>query len=339
MAIYAMFVQRAYAQKAVIMELHVIFGTGPTGAATMRALVAQGKQVRMVSRGGKPSLATGTTLPANVEIVKADAYQMDSVKQVTAGATSVYQCAQPEYEEWQEKFPPLQAAILEGTAANGAKLVLMENLYMYGDLDGKLITETLPHTAHTKKGRVRAEMNAAAMAAHKAGKLRVTAGRASDFYGPAYMVTADQVMYPVLAGKSASGMGALDLKHSFSYTEDVGRALAILGTRDEADGQAWHIPTAPAITQRELLTLAFSIAGTAPKTSSINKLMMRMAGLFMPGAREMVEMMYEFEKPFVIDSSKFTKAFGMTATPLEVGLRETLAWFRAHPKEATKGAH
>ncbi|MCK6578844.1 MAG: NAD-dependent epimerase/dehydratase family protein [Anaerolineae bacterium] len=314
------------------MELHVIFGTGPTGAAAMRALVEQGKAVRMINRSGKPSTATGSALPPNVEICAGDAYSAASVRSLTAGAAAVYQCAQPEYHEWAEKFPPLQAAVLEGTAANDAKLVLMENLYMVGDTGGAPIHEGLPHNAHTRKGRVRAAMAEQAMAAHRAGKLRVTSARASDFYGPAYMVTADQIFYAALAGKRAQGMGNLDVPHSFTYTEDVGRALAILGTHDAADGRAWHVPTAPAMTQRELLSKVFALAGTTPKIGAVGRGMMRLAGLFVPAAREMVEMMYEFEQSFILDSSAFTRTFGMTATPLEVGLRATLDWFRAHPK-------
>lgn len=313
------------------MELHVIFGTGPTGAAAMRALSADGKHVRMINRSGKPSLATGDSLPPNVEICAGDAYSVESVTALTAGASTVYQCAQPEYHEWQEKFPPLQAAILEGTAANGAKLVLMDNLYLYGDPDGAPMREDLPANPHTKKGRTRAAMSRSALAAHRSGKLRVTIARASDFYGPAYMVTADQIFYPVLAGKRAQGIGSLDVPHSFTYTEDVGRALAILGTRPEADGQVWHVPTAPAVTQRELLTLAFRLAGHPPKIGAMGKTMMRVGGLFIPAAREMVEMMYEFEKPFILDSTRFTRAFGVSPTPLETGILATLDWFRTHP--------
>lgn len=322
-----------------LMELHVIFGTGPTGAAAMRALAAQGKAVRLINRSGKLSLATGSQLPANVEIRAGDAYSVESVKALTAGAAAVYQCAQPAYHQWVEKFPPLQAAVLEGTAANGAKLVLMENLYMYGDPNGAPIREDMPMKPNTRKGRVRADLTETAFAAHRAGKLRVTAARASDFYGPAYLASADQSFYPILAGKRASGLGDIDALHSFTYTEDVGRALAILGTHDEADGQAWHVPTAPAVSQRELFTLAYRIAGTVaeggtPKIGAASRGMLRMVGLFVPAVREIVEMMFEFEKPFVLDSSKFTQTFGMTATPLEQGLRETVAWFRTHPKPA-----
>lgn len=313
-------------------ELHVIFGTGPVGAAVMRALLKRGKRVRMVNRSGKPSLATGNA--PGVEFVRADAYDPASTQAVVARATHVYQCAQPEYHEWEAKFPPLQASILNAAAAANAKLILMENLYMYGDPQGAPVVETLPYRPHTRKGKVRAQMAEAWQEAHAQGKLRAASGRASDFYGPAYMIMGEQVFYPVLAGKRASAIGSLDLPHTFSYTEDVGAALVILGERDEALGQAWHIPSPEAITQRELLTMIYDIAGQTPKLGVVSPFMMRVGGLFVPGAREMVEMMYEFTQPFVLDSHRFTQTFGMAATPYREALEQTVAWFRAHPQRA-----
>ena len=203
---------------------------------------------------------------------------------------------------------------------------------MYGDPAGKPLSESSPLTPNSGKGRVRLAMNEALMAAHQSGKIRAAAARASDYYGPGYTLNGDQIFYPVLAGKTARGLGSLDAAHTFTYTLDVGEAMAILGERDEALGQVWHVPSAPPITQRDLITQVFQAAGQPAKIGAINKLMMRLAGLFAPGAREVVEMMYEFEKPFVVDSSKFTRAFGMTATPLSVGIPATLDWFRKHPK-------
>lgn len=314
-------------------QQHVIFGTGTVGNAVMQALVKRGQHVRMVNRSGKPSFATGHNLPSGVEIVSGDAYNPDQVEALTKGAAVVYQCAQPAYHQWEEKFPSLQAAVLEGTARAGGKLIVMENLYIYGDPDGKLISEDLPVNPHTKKGRVRAAMTESLFNAHAQGKIRAASGRASDFFGEGYDIMGDQVFYPALAGRRAQGIGNLDVPHSFTYTHDVGEALVILGERNDALGKHWHIPTAPAVTQRELIEMVFRLAGSEPKLGAVNKLMMRLAGLFAPGAREMVEMMYEFEKPFVLDDTPFRKAFGMEATPLETALRNTLDWFRVHPKQ------
>jgi nucleoside-diphosphate-sugar epimerase len=168
--------------------------------------------------------------------------------------------------------------------------------------------------------------------AHHSGKLRTTAGRGSDFFGPGVLdsTLGDRVFIPALTGKAASVVGSLDVLHSYTYIEDFGEALAVLGEQDAALGRAWHVPNAPALTQRQLLTILFEQLGAAPKIGSINRLMMRLAGLFIAGARETVEMMYEFERPFVVDSSAYAATFGGRATPHAAALRATLDWYRAH---------
>ena len=209
-----------------------------------------------------------------------------------------------------------------------------ENTYMYGDTDGRPLTEDLPYAAHTRKGQVRAAMSQAALAAHQAGKVRVTLGRGSDFFGPWALDSGfgDRVFYPALAGKAASFGGKLDLPHTATYIGDFGKALVILGEREEALGQAWHVPSdRPQITQRQFAELLYRETGHPVKASGVARWMMALAGLFIPGARETVEMMYEFEKPFVVDSSQFERAFGVQATPIEEAIKATVAWYRAHP--------
>ncbi len=310
-------------------ELHVIFGTGPLGKATMRALLAEGKRVRMVNRSGKADV------PDGVEVIASDAYDAGKVRSAASGATAVYQCAQPAYQDWVTKFPALQASILEGTAANGAKLIAAENLYMYGEFSGPL-REDMPYNAHTRKGKVRAEMAQTLIAAHNTGKVRVAIGRGADFYGPEVLdsTIGDRAIYPALAGKSASLAGNLDLPHTLTYINDFGKVLAVLGTRDEALGQVWFVPNAETVTQRQFMTMLFEEIGLPPKMSGMGKLMMRLGGIFIVGARETVEMMYEFEKPFVVDSTKFGRAFGIHATPLREAIKQTVAWYKAHPQDS-----
>ncbi len=273
--------------------------------------------------------------PQGVELVAGDLYDAVAVRKLTAGATVVYQCAQPHYWEWPQKFPPLQSAIIEGLTGTGAKLVIGENTYMYGDTEGRPLTEELPHAAHTRKGKVRAAMSEAALAAHKAGKVRVALGRGSDFFGPWALDSGfgDRVFYPALAGTAASFGGKLDMPHTATYINDFGRALVILGERDEALGQAWHVPSdCPQITQREFAELVYRETGHPVKAGGMGKLMLALGGLFIPAARESVEMLYEFEKPFVVDSSKFERAFGVKATPIAEAVKATVAWYRAHPQ-------
>jgi nucleoside-diphosphate-sugar epimerase len=310
-------------------ELHVVFGAGPLGRSVVEELVRRGKTVRVVSRSGKMAKA-----PQGVELRSGDLYNPSAVRELTQGAAVAYQCAQPRYWEWPQKFPPLQAAIIEGLTGSGTKLVIGENTYMYGDTDGKSLTEDLPYAATTRKGKVRAAMSEAALAAHEAGRVRVTMGRGSDFFGPWAVDSGfgDRVFYPALAGKAASFGGKLDLPHTATYIGDFGRALVILGERDEALGQAWHVPSdRPQITQRQFAELLYRETGHPVKASGVSKPMMAIAGLFIPGARETVEMMYEFEKPFVVDSGKFVRTFGVKATPLADAIKETVAWYRAHP--------
>lgn len=314
-------------------QLHVVFGTGPLGQSVMRELLQRGATVRMVNRSGRRG-----EIPAAVEVVAGDAYSADSVRGLTAGAAVVYQCAQPEYHEWVTKFRPLQAAIVEGVSGNkGTKLIVAENLYMYGAVNGP-IHEGLPYTAHTRKGKIRAEMAEALLAAHREGKIRVAMARGSDFFGPGVLGSSmgERVFYPALEGKPASIGGRLDVPHTMTYIDDFGKALVILGERDEALGQAWHVPNDAPLTQGQFIDLISKELGVPVKANTMGRMMLRIGGLFVPAAREMIEMMYEFEQPFVVDSSKFERTFGMKATPIQEAIRATVAWYKAHPHQAEK---
>ena len=310
---------------------HVVLGTGAIGRAVAEELVRRGEAVRMVNRSGKMD-----EVPAGVEVVASDLYDPANVHEVTRGAMVVYQASQPPYNEWPEKFPPLQKSIIDGLSASDTKLVLVENLYMYGEMNGRAFTEDMPYRAHTRKGRVRGEISTAALAAHNDGRLRVSTARGGNFFGPWGLdsTMGGRAFYPLLHGKPAQLIGRTDIPHTHTYVKDFGKVLVILGEREEADGHAWHVPNdQPRMTQGEMVRMFAEEAGLEPKISSMGKLMMSIGGLFIPEARETVEMMYEFEKPFIIDSSKFEKTFGMKATPIRAAIRETVAWYKSHPEK------
>lgn len=304
-------------------ELHVIFGTGPLGKSTARELLRLGKRVRMVNRSGRL-----VGMPDEVEVLAGDAYNLQQNIELTRQASVVYQCAQPKYFEWAEKFPAFQTAILEAAAANAAKLVVGDNLYMYGDTQGQSIREDLPYQAHTKKGQVRAEMARAVTEAHNSGKIRAAIGRASNFFGPEDHVVTDLAIRPALLGKTINLLGRLDQPHTFSYVLDFGRFLATLGTHDEAFGQIWFTPSPAAVTQAEFVKLLEAEIGKPVKVMVAGAMMMKFLGLFDPMIRETVEMMYEWNQPFVVDTSKAEKAFGFKATSLPQALHETVTWLR-----------
>jgi len=310
-------------------ELHVIFGTGALGKWTARELVRLGKPVRMVSHSGKAD----ARIPAEVEIVQGDAYDTQHNIEITKGAAAVYQCAQPQYHEWVEKFPPMQKAILDAVSTNGLKFIVGDNLYMYGDTEGQPLVEDMPYQPHTKKGKVRAEMATAVMEAHRTGKVRAAIGRASNFFGPDDNAVTSYAIRPALAGKAVNLLGRTDQPHTFSYVADFGKLLATLGTREESLGQIWFTPSPAPVTQVELVQIMEDVLGRKVKYMAAGKMMMSMLGLFIPAMRESVEMLYEWDKPFIMDSSKAQKTFGLQATSLKDAMRETIEWCKNHPEK------
>jgi len=307
-------------------ELHVIFGTGPLGKWTARELVKMGKTVRMINRSGKAN-----RLPAGVEVIASDAYDAAKNIEVTKGAHAIYQCAQPHYYEWAEKFPPLQKAIMDAAIANQAKFIVGDNLYMYGHFTGSL-REDAPLAPNTRKGKVRAAMAQAVLDAHAAGKVRAAIGRASDFFGPDDTSLTGYAIQPALEGKTVNLMGSTSQLHTFTYIADFGRLLATLGTRDDALGQVWFAPSNPPLTQAEFVKLIEAELGRPIKSMVGGPLMMRFLGLFNKDIAETVEMMFEWTNPYVIDTSKAEKAFGLKATPLKQAIQETLDWCKENVK-------
>lgn len=303
-------------------ELHVIFGSGPLGIWTARELVRLGRRVRVVNRSGQAG-----ELPAEVEIVAGDAFDRTGNIALTKGAASVYQCAQPHYYEWVEKFPSLQQAILEAAAANGARLVVGDNLYMYGHFSGSL-REDLPVAPNSRKGRVRAEMAQAVLDAHNAGRLRAAIGRASDFFGPGDRGLTRYAILPALQGQPVNLLGRTDLPHTFTYVADFGRLLATLGTHDEALGQVWFTPSNPPLTQAAFVGLVEAGLGRPVKRLVAGAPMLRLLGLFNKDMAETVEMLFLWTDAYVVETTKAEKAFGLQPTPLPQAIHETLAWCR-----------
>ncbi len=308
------------------MSLHVVYGAGPLGLAVARALLAHGHSVRLINRRGAPAIAAH----AQLETLAGSALDARFNARVCAGAEAVYQCAATGYSAaaWRDELGALQAQILRAAAAAGARLVVGDNLYAYGRVDGP-IREDTPVLPCSAKGEVRAQLAERVLAADRAGQLRAALVRASHFYGPhvRHSVFGERVFTPALRGKRASLMGNPDLPHSMTFIDDFGRAMALVGASADAMGQLWHAPNAPALSQRALATLLFERIGRAPRIATMGKTMLRIGGLFIPDAREMVEMLYQLEQPFVVDHSKFAARFGAIATPHAAALDATIDWY------------
>lgn len=306
--------------------LHVIFGTGPVGLAVMQELTGRGEQVRMVNRSGH------TDLPPDVDLVNGDAVDPEFAVAAAAGATVVYQALNPPYDKWVEQFPGLQSSVMGAARTNGAVLVSMENLYLYGAPAGRAMTEDTPLAPNTRKGAVRAAMARELSAAHEAGDLRATSIRASDFFGPRVLQSAlgERVFARILDGKSAQVLGNPDVAHTYTFIADIGRAMALVGREPTAWGRAWHVPSAETLTTSEIVAMIGELAGVPARAQATPKLLLRILGWFDAEVRELLEMLYEFEEPFVSDGQALQNAFGFQATPIRAALEATVDWYRSH---------
>ncbi len=304
--------------------LHVVFGTGQVGLALADRLAGLGAEVRAVSRRRPAALADGVDWRA------ADATDLDAAADAAKGASVVYQCLNAPYTRWPELFPPLQQGVLTAAERAGAPLVTLENVYAYGPAGGKPMTEDLPLAATTSKGRTRAAMTAELLAAAAAGRVRVAIGRASDFFGAGatQSTLGERVFGNAVAGKRADFIGNPDLPHTYSYVPDIAAGLATLGTDERAAGQVWHLPGPETVTTRALLDLVADEVGHPVGVRNVPPLVVRALGLVSPLMRGLAEMSYEFEQPFILDTTKFESAFGTATTPLATAITDTVAWYR-----------
>lgn len=306
-------------------ELYVIFGTGPVGCWTVRTLHDRGVEVRAVNRSGRrPAL-----LPGWVELRAADLSDVAQARDAARGATAIVQAAAPPYPRWAALFPTLQTGALAAAEATGARLVTISNLYM---LDPSApIDEDAAVALRSQKGRLRQRLWEELKAAHDRGAVQAAEVRASDYYGPGVheSVYGEGFFDALLAGRPARVIGDPDAPHALAYAEDVGRAAAELAVRSEGYGRWWLAPHAPAVSPREVLEAAARLNGSEARLNAMGPWMMRLGGLFVPAARQLVELMDMYTRPFEVDARRSQDALGLEPTDMAVGLRRTLAWFRA----------
>lgn len=302
---------------------HVVAGAGALGSALVRALLADDHKVRVVTRGP-------AEVPPGVEHVTADLADAAATKAAFEGAAVVYHCAAGPRPSWPGTLAPIMAGVIAGAEAAGAgAVVYADNLYAHGPVSTPL-TEDLPYRPRGPKERVRAEVAEMLMSAHTAGRVRAVIGRSSDFFGPRVVASdmGERVFPAVLAGGAAKLLPSVDTPHTYTFVDDFARGLVTLGRREESYGEVWHVPSAPTLTTREFVGLAFAEAGTTPKISVAPKAVVAALGLVNPTMKAVAERLHQTEQPFVVDHSKFAAKFGDTSTPHEEALRQTLAWWR-----------
>lgn len=302
-------------------ETHVIFGTGPLGRYTAESLIQMGHKVKLINRSG-----TMPSPPSGVELIKADALTISKQSNIFRDTKAIYQCSQPAYHRWKEEFPRLQDAILKLAIESKSKLIVAENLYMYGNTHGQPMTEDTPNDPCSIKGWVRMEMSNTLFEAYRQGKVQVAIVRGSDFFGPWEPINGEMIFKAALQKKTVNMLGNLNQPRTFTYVKDFGKALAIAGTDERAIGKIWHVPSGKPYTQSELAELLSKELGYQVKTRATGKFILSIIRLFNKEAKEVIEMLYEYNEPFIMNSDLMESAFGLKTTPMEHRIRETLEW-------------
>ena len=295
-------------------ESSLVVGAGVIGSRVAGMLAERGDRVSVISRRGSG--------PAGVA---ADAADAGAMARLADGAAVIYNCVNPPYHRWPADWPPIAASVLAAAERSGAVLVTLSNLYGYGPRvpggydEAHPITEATPLAATGRKGRVRARVWQDALAAHQAGRVRVSEVRAADFIGPgAQSAMGERIVRPVRQGKNVSVLGRADRPHTWTFTDDVARMLVTAGTDPRAWGRAWHVPSNEPLSQRQVIDDFARAAGVGQvRVGVIPPAVLRGMGLVWPLMRELRETEYQFRDDFVMDSSAAQATFGLKPAPWE----------------------
>ncbi|CAL9351146.1 NAD-dependent epimerase/dehydratase family protein [Streptomyces sp. enrichment culture] len=303
---------------------HTVLGSGPAGTALARELVRRGHPVRLVDRR-----AAGPEIEG-VQRIAADVSTVDGAVAAVRDAAVVYHCVNVAYHLQVEVMPRVQEAVLAAAEASGARLVVLDTLYPYGETGGAVMTEESPWKATSRKGRMRAELDERYLAAHRSGRVRVALGRSADFVGPGVLNSSlGAAVFPgALTGGDVVAMGDIDLPHSYTAIADVAAGLATLGERPDGDGRVWHLPTAPAVGTREIHAVVEKRVGRP-----LNVVVLERPRPFGPFDERMMaeyeEMFYQHTEPQIMDSSAFERFFRVAPTPLVDTVDATVTWYEA----------
>ncbi len=278
-------------------------------------------QLRQVSRHPK-------RINASDELVSADLLNYEQTEKAVAGSEIVYLLAGLKYDikVWQRDWPVLMRNVIDACKKHRAKLVFFDNVYSYGLVKGPMLEET-PFNPSSRKGEVRAKIATMLLDEIKAKNLDGMIVRGADFYGPNVLLSLTHSMVTEkVKGKSTSQwFGNPKLIHTFTYTPDAGKSVALLGNTPSAFNQTWHALTSKEkITGEEYVRIACELAHRPYKIQPLSKTMLRLIALFVPVLREFPEMMYQYDNDYLFDSTKIEKAFSMNATSYMAGIAETL---------------
>lgn len=306
-------------------ELHVVLGAaGSVGQSVVEELQARNLKVRAVERRKKVN---------GVETVNADLLDLNQTIAAVKDATYIYLCIGLPYNTkiWQEQWPKIMSNVIRACEEVQANLIFLDNIYMYGPKPLRTpITELHSQDPPSEKGKVRKTIADALMAAHHSGRVKAVIGRSADFYGPHVVNSPLYVSFleRMLKGKKPQSLSKTNIKHTYAYTKDNGRALVALAMDHSTYGQVWHLPVSKPVTTDEVVSVYNHVLGTDFKVSVVPRFALSIMGVFIPGIREVMEMAYQMEHPYIMSDEKFRKHFPeFLVTDFENGIKEMIHSF------------
>lgn len=304
------------------MNMHTIFGAGGAVAEQLLPVLRNhNEKIRLVSRHAKQ-------VPG-VESIAADATDYQQTLKAIQGSKVVYLLIGLPYDirVWKPTWPVIMTNMINACKETGASLIFFDNVYMYGKVNGWMTEET-PYHPISKKGAVRAAIASQLMSEAKAGNIKALIARSADFYGPGSFKTSIPdllVIGNLKKGKKAQWLGDAGQPHSYTYVPDAAKALYLLANREDAYNQVWHLPTAAdPLTGRQFIEYATAAMNKPMAFSEIPKWMLSLLGLFNRPMKELGEMFYQNDSPYLFDSTKFNKAFNFKPTSYADGIKETV---------------
>lgn len=312
--------------------MHLILGaTGGIGHWAAVKLRERGEPIRVLVRDPeKFRLAWPDT--TGIEVVRGDALTEADVRQAATDVRTIFHCVNVPYQEWSVKVMPMLANTISAARATGARVVFPGNVYVFGHAHSEFVGEADPKEPHTRKGRLRLEMENRLEELHRTEGLAYTIVRFPDFYGPfVENPVYAGIFRQALRGKRMTWYGSLDVPSEFLFIPDGGDAIVRAGLDPSSNGETYHVPGAAIITPRAFLSEIAAAAGTTSRPRLVPNWMVAFIGVFNPLAREFREMLYLKQERFLLDGSKYRRKFGMVpATSYSLGVRESLEWFRLH---------
>jgi nucleoside-diphosphate-sugar epimerase len=300
----------------------ILGANGTIGSILARELHSYTSAIRLVSRNPRK-------VNDSDELFPADLTQANQVDQAISGSSIVYLLVGFEYniKVWQKQWPLLMQRTIDSCIQHKAKLVFFDNVYMYDRAFLEHMTEETPIKPSSKKGEVRAQLVNMIQNAMQTQGLQAMIVRAADFYGPGNETSMliEMALKNIAKGKNGQWLGNKHVVHSFTYTPDAAKATALLGNTETAYQQVWHLPTShEKLSVQQLVEICGTFLNRKISVSLIPTWLIKLLGIFIPVMKEMPEMIYQFDRPYFFDSSKFEKEFGISATSYQVGLQKTL---------------